>query len=367
MTSSPFCSTSAVIGYSDTATVLQPLIANETLIRTAIDALDPHGKPNMEQGIRKAEIELDSGGGNKKVMIILAGSKPARKFSTADSCNQLAQSNDNCGAIAAADAAKGDPDLVIFSVGLGVGTVTQDLLQVIRTAPPDDLSDYYYYAPIVSDLLGVYEQVADDICPCDDGVVNGPEECDDSNDVDYDDCTNACANADCGDGIVQIGYEQCDDGNTVSLDGCSYPACLFEASHYCGNFTLEGTERCDDGGTCAGGSNDGNPCARIVVNPNFNCPGGLCNPVADDGCDTNCQPEINIPPFCHTNNEPCFVNDDCMEPDGGSCAVCTNGQCVAGGGTLTRSLHQGVLDVQRWRGVGHQACKHERNGPGNTH
>src|SRR5690606_18726890 len=43
--------------------------------------------------------------------------------------------------------------------------------------------------------------------PPDGGVI---EECDDGNDVDNDECTNACVRPRCGDGIVQAG-EVCDD------------------------------------------------------------------------------------------------------------------------------------------------------------
>src|SRR5690606_2612309 len=52
--------------------------------------------------------------------------------------------------------------------------------------------------------------------------VEGDEECDDGNQVDDDECSNACAVATCGDGIVQaVLGETCDDGNTASGDSCS--------------------------------------------------------------------------------------------------------------------------------------------------
>jgi cysteine-rich repeat protein len=57
---------------------------------------------------------------------------------------------------------------------------------------------------------------------CGNGIVEGDEECDDGNDVDDDDCTNACTLPVCGDGIVQehLG-ETCDDGNTLAGDECA--------------------------------------------------------------------------------------------------------------------------------------------------
>jgi len=56
---------------------------------------------------------------------------------------------------------------------------------------------------------------------CGDGQLQPGEECDDGNTVNTDNCTNTCAAAVCGDGIVRTGPEQCDDGNTVNGDGCS--------------------------------------------------------------------------------------------------------------------------------------------------
>ena len=46
---------------------------------------------------------------------------------------------------------------------------------------------------------------------CGDGFVGADEECDDGNDIDTDECTNACTIAVCGDGIVGPD-EVCDDG-----------------------------------------------------------------------------------------------------------------------------------------------------------
>ncbi len=59
---------------------------------------------------------------------------------------------------------------------------------------------------------------------CGDGAVEGDEECDDGNLNDRDDCTNACADALCGDGSLWdegSGTEECDDGGVIPGDGCS--------------------------------------------------------------------------------------------------------------------------------------------------
>jgi cysteine-rich repeat protein len=79
---------------------------------------------------------------------------------------------------------------------------------------------------------------------CGDGVVDDGEECDDGNTDNTDACTNSCANATCGDGIVQQGIEDCDDGNDDDTDGC-LSTCVAAA---CGDGIIHvGVETCDDG------------------------------------------------------------------------------------------------------------------------
>ncbi|MFA6383463.1 MAG: DUF4215 domain-containing protein [Parcubacteria group bacterium] len=59
---------------------------------------------------------------------------------------------------------------------------------------------------------------------CGDGIINGPESCDDGNEVDNDACSNSCEIVIvpiCGDGTINQTSEQCDDGNVNSGDGCS--------------------------------------------------------------------------------------------------------------------------------------------------
>jgi cysteine-rich repeat protein len=76
--------------------------------------------------------------------------------------------------------------------------------------------------------LIVRYHMADDPLPppmpgpiCGNGVVEEGETCDDGDRADDDACTNACAPARCGDGIVRAGVEDCDDGNDVNDDGCT--------------------------------------------------------------------------------------------------------------------------------------------------
>jgi cysteine-rich repeat protein len=93
---------------------------------------------------------------------------------------------------------------------------------------------------------------------CGDGNVDDAdgEACDDGNDVDDDDCSNACAAPVCGDGIVQMGIgEVCDDGvNDGAYGGCNAD-CLSKGP-YCGDGMLQDAdgEACDDAN---GDSQDG--------------------------------------------------------------------------------------------------------------
>lgn len=57
---------------------------------------------------------------------------------------------------------------------------------------------------------------------CGNGLVEPGEACDDGPaNSEVAACTDACAVATCGDGLVHLGAEQCDDANLVANDGCS--------------------------------------------------------------------------------------------------------------------------------------------------
>ena len=122
---------------------------------------------------------------------------------------------------------------------------------------------------------------------CGDGRVDDGEACDDGNDVDSDECTNACKLPRCGDGILQ-NKEGCDDGNSDDTDSCL--STCDDAK--CGDgFVHTGVEECDDGNVS---SNDVclttclfNICGDGKVNPETEeCDDG--NLVDNDACRSNC-------------------------------------------------------------------------------
>ena len=95
--------------------------------------------------------------------------------------------------------------------------------------------------------LRVSVRIEDSFC-CSDGMLQGPEACDDGNHLNQDGCSSNCTiesgyscssdsstpsvcNAICGDGL-RLGYELCDDNNNLSGDGCS-SNCTVEPYYKC--------------------------------------------------------------------------------------------------------------------------------------
>jgi cysteine-rich repeat protein len=128
---------------------------------------------------------------------------------------------------------------------------------------------------------------------CGDGNVDEAEgeECDDGNDFDIDECTNACKLAVCGDAIIQAGVETCDDGNTMDGDGCS-AECVLES---CGDGIVQMGEECDDGNmvdtdACLDICSDA-ACGDGHVHMGVEeCDDG--NMMSNDGCSSVCNHEI---------------------------------------------------------------------------
>ncbi|CAD8092480.1 unnamed protein product [Paramecium primaurelia] len=107
---------------------------------------------------------------------------------------------------------------------------------------------------------------------CNDNLINGLEDCDDSNTIKFDgchqchnDCQQECSycyrgvclecifgwrltqefkcQSNCGDGLVAlISIEQCDDSNLIQFDGCH----LCQLEQFCGDGIISIPEQCDD-------------------------------------------------------------------------------------------------------------------------
>ena len=114
---------------------------------------------------------------------------------------------------------------------------------------------------------------------CGDGIVGPNEECDDGNQDNSDACTNGCANAVCGDNIVGPG-EECDDGNQNDADGCTN-ACR---NAMCGDGIVGPNEQCDDNNRL-----DTDACTNSCQNAR--CGDGITGP--DEACDDGDQDNTN--------------------------------------------------------------------------
>jgi len=136
---------------------------------------------------------------------------------------------------------------------------------------------------------------------CGDDQLQPGEDCDDgpaNSDTAIDACRSDCQAAHCGDSVKDTG-EACDDGNVTSGDGCDQ-ACVVE---FCGDGKRNASvvEECDDGAL----NSDLTPdacrmgclfahCADGVVDSSETCDDA--NLLPNDGCDANCQVEVDVPP-----------------------------------------------------------------------
>jgi cysteine-rich repeat protein len=109
----------------------------------------------------------------------------------------------------------------------------------------------------------------------------------------------------CGDGLI-VGPETCDDRNALAGDGCS-DICLIEPSAaVCGNGVMEGAEQCDDGpsnrdsayGGCTPACRLGGYCGDGIVNGSEQCDEGDRMNVATYGNMTGCAPGCRFPHYC---------------------------------------------------------------------
>jgi cysteine-rich repeat protein len=131
---------------------------------------------------------------------------------------------------------------------------------------------------------------------CGDGTVDPEEgeECDDAGESST--CDTDCTVAECGDGTLNVTYgEECDDGEN---NGTGNGYCLSDCSafQFCGDGTVNGTEKCDDSGeseTCDSDCTDvecGD--SNVNVTSGEECDDG--NLENDDGCDSVCECETVV-------------------------------------------------------------------------
>lgn len=207
-------------------------------------------------------------------------------------------------------------------------------------------------------------------CPpvCGNGVVEGPEVCDDAvNDSSYDGCAIGCRSLGphCGDGVTDVGFELC-DGDCSAMSTCLQPdpctavgllgsaatcdlQCVItpitaaknddiccpdgatslddnDCEPACANGALEAGEVCDDGNALAGdgcsadcGSDEtcGNHVVDIAV-------GEVCddgNAAGGDSCSADCK---NIDE-CFTDHGGCSADADCVDTTPGRTCTCHAG------------------------------------------
>jgi hypothetical protein len=137
-----------------------------------------------------------------------------------------------------------------------------------------------------------------------------------------------------------------------AINGCSSDDDLSTIST-CGNGSVEGSEECDDGGTCVGGSNDGGRCS-IVLGEEDTCPdfagscsltatcnggdldGELCSadseccPDDTSDCGATCFGRGGICSGGDLDAAACGFDTDCCPPENGaSCGICL-GSCLGG-------------------------------------
>lgn len=136
---------------------------------------------------------------------------------------------------------------------------------------------------------------------CGNGIQDPNEDCDDSNFIDGDGCSNCIVDQSylCtgyGAGTCIFGYcntpsEQCNDGNFANNDGCS-SICSLEEGYTCGGTPYTCTAVCGNGRikTSIEDCDDGNSvpddgCSNCLIDTGYVCSGepSFCTSVCGDG------------------------------------------------------------------------------------
>lgn len=152
---------SALVSYSDNATLDKMLSPNHSATQTAINTLEADGCTNIGDAIKKSNAELGSNRANpqaNKVAILLTDGKANKP-----------NGPDNCSGEVATDVAYAEAQAVvaaglgykIFTIGLGAeNKINEEMLQNIATTT----GAKYYPSPSSNDLAGIYSAIAWDIC-----------------------------------------------------------------------------------------------------------------------------------------------------------------------------------------------------------
>lgn len=185
------------------------------------------------------------------------------------------------------------------------------------------------------------------------------EDCDDGNNDNTDACLNNCTTPTCGDSFVWAGVEECDDGNNSYDDGC-LPGCVAAT---CGDgYIWQGHEGCDDHNTVAGDGCDpdcdteagwtcsGQPsnctavCGDGLIRDNEECDDG--DTESGDGCSSSCTVE---PRWQCTTDEPSVCDGICQDGQVRGTEQCDDGNNIEGDGCSPLCTLEN-LPVLRWRG-----------------
>ena len=164
---------------------------------------------------------------------------------------------------------------------------------------------------------------------CGDGVINGPEKCDDGKNTGMPgsctaDCKSYVPSMLCGDGKIQA-PEKCDDGKTgPNANGTATSLCDVQCRIKCGNASVDANEQCDDGindgtyGTCTPDCKLAGYCGDGVKNGNEQCDQGAGNVAVSTAYgDGVCTIACKTAPICGdgkvqaTFGEECEGNSNC--------------------------------------------------------
>ncbi len=156
-----------LVSYARDAEFAYPLSTRYAEVKAAIDDLDADGYTNLGDGLYEAREVLVAYGREDAVPVIVVLSDGVANRSHDDgTCDLEPATHTACteDAIAQAEAAK-DLDVTIYSIGLNLGGVGNDATEEIARATLEAVASAsaYYEAPESSDLVAIYEQIAEQV------------------------------------------------------------------------------------------------------------------------------------------------------------------------------------------------------------